>query len=502
MRQHKSQLLEPSPFLKDVAYTTATSVATGLGLIVLTRLLAQGLGPEEFGIYALSRRVLATVAPLSTISMGTAVARYTAMHAGAERRWFLLGGLVLAVAPSIVLFGIGTAFRDELSSVLFRSDCYAATITATLFMLVGYSFYTVLYAFYRGTGRMAMANLWQLAVLVLGPIFVAWTYARTGQVHLILYLLGALLLSTTVPLGAELWNGAGWQTSLTGALRAGKELLRYGLPRVPGGLLLAGLFSLGPLLAPYFGSAKEAGYLAVGQSIFAVSEAGLTAFGLVVLPKVAQLVAEGRVGFLRERISDVLAFTIHFGLFTAIQLFVWSDVLVQVWLGDSYSEAIPLMRILLLAAVPYFVYVMLRSMIDGLEEKAVNTRNLSISAAVAAGFSLGLGIAGFGARGLAVGTALGLITLGLTTVRYLWAEGWIAPKRVHLTACLLLNAGALGAAGLSKMVISQLHLSTPGLFGLALLLESILFVLYNLSLRRLGVGWTVQVEKRLVGGKL
>jgi O-antigen/teichoic acid export membrane protein len=371
-----------------------------------------------------------------------------------------------------------------------------------LFMLVGYSFYTVLYAFYRGTGRMAMANLWQLAVLVLGPIFVAWTYARTGQVHLILYLLGALLLSTTVPLGAELWNGARWQTCLTGALRAGKELLRYGLPRVPGGLLLAGLFSLGPLLAPYFGSAKEAGYLAVGQSIFYVSEAGLTAFGLVILPKVAQLVAEGRVGFLQERISDVLAFTIHFGLFTAIQFFVWSDVLVRVWLGDSYSEAIPLMRILLLGAVPYFVYVMLRSMIDGLEEKAVNTRNLSISAAVAAGFSLGLGIAGFGARGLAVGTALGLITLGLTTVRYLWAEGWMAPTRLYLTACLLLNAGALGAAGLFKIGISQLHIPMLTLFGLVVLLEGSLFVLYCFGLWRLGVRWLVQLQARIARGTL
>jgi O-antigen/teichoic acid export membrane protein len=36
----------------------------------VTRLLAQGLGPEEFGAYSLTRRIVTTILPFSTLAMG------------------------------------------------------------------------------------------------------------------------------------------------------------------------------------------------------------------------------------------------------------------------------------------------------------------------------------------------------------------------------------------------------------------------------------------------
>lgn len=52
--------VHPSPFVKDILFTTITSVLTTVSTIVVTRLLAEGLGPEKFGANLLSRRTLAT----------------------------------------------------------------------------------------------------------------------------------------------------------------------------------------------------------------------------------------------------------------------------------------------------------------------------------------------------------------------------------------------------------------------------------------------------------
>ena len=60
--------IHPSPFVKDILFTTITSVLTTVSAIVVTRLLAEGLGPEKFGAYSLSRRMLATIAPFSLLA--------------------------------------------------------------------------------------------------------------------------------------------------------------------------------------------------------------------------------------------------------------------------------------------------------------------------------------------------------------------------------------------------------------------------------------------------
>ena len=66
-----------SPFLRDVVITSLTSMITILSMIIVTHLLAKGLGPEEFGAYSLTRRLVSiTLLLFSTLTMGVALARY------------------------------------------------------------------------------------------------------------------------------------------------------------------------------------------------------------------------------------------------------------------------------------------------------------------------------------------------------------------------------------------------------------------------------------------
>jgi O-antigen/teichoic acid export membrane protein len=493
--------LKLSPFLKDLALTTATSIATGLSLIIVTRLLAQGFGPEGFGAYVLSRRILTIALPCSTLAMGVTVARYIAITEDAGSRFrFLLGGIILGVAPSMGIFFIGIIFLDSLTTIVFHSVGYSSVWIATLFMVVGYSFYTALYAFYRGSGQMWKANLWQLVVMALGPIVIAGISARPSQVAWTLFLMGALAYTTTVPLGIYVSRGVSSYRQNLNIISPLKELFHYGLPRVPGGFALASILATGPLLAPYFGSLQDAGYLIAGQAVFSLTEMMIMAFGLIVLPKAAQLFAEGKVEFLRERVGDILTLAIHLGLFAAIHFVLWTDQIILVWLGHQYLDAIPLMRILFLALIPYLAYIMLRSIIDTVEEQAVNARNLYVALIVAVTSSLVLAKIGLGVLGLAIGTTLGFVALGLSTVRYLWRANWIMAEGFCLKECLWLNIGAFGIALGFKSLIVQSYAPVT-VIGMALLMESILFSLYCFMLRKLKIRWVIQLEQRVVGGE-
>lgn len=497
-RETEKTLLRPSPFLRDLILTQATGVCTMAGLLVVMGLLAQGLGPEKFGVYFVARRTLMAVLPLATLAMGVALTRYAALSGKGEAGFpVFLGGLILGVAPSAIIFVIGAVFSRQVSTVVFGHERYHGVTMAVLFMVSGYALYTVLYSVYRGTNRMRRANLWQLGVLVLVPLIVAATYAKSGRVALILFLMGAALYAAAVPLIFRLVGGLMSSGSARGTGQAMQTLLRYSLPRVPGNFAKMALFAAPPFLARKLIGMEEAGFLAAAQSLMIVTQGGMDAFALVALPKVAKLFADGHEDLVRGGIGNIIAFVVHVGTFAVLHLALWSDWIVPEWLGPKYDGAIIAFRITAIAVLPYAAFVMLRAIIDAVEEKAVNARNLIMGLATAVGASLVLVALGLGTTGLAVGSVVGFLVLGLSTTSYLWRRFRIERRQLLIKWVVLLNAGLILCAWAVKSALGPAGRALWALAA-AVLCEAVLAAVYFFVLRRLKAGWISELEKRLV----
>lgn len=490
--------IKPSPFILNLLTTTGASVTSVLANIVVMHLFASGLGAEKFGAYSLANRLIAAILPFSTLGVGSGLARYASLHTDDQSRYgYLLSAVYVGVIPSAAFLLFGFGFSEKLTVLLFRTKGYNALFVTVLFLAAGFLFFSILNGFYFGIGKIAEANIWQVMIGTIGPLAIAFSCYRAGNVELILFLTGLLYFGASVPLFFYLLRGV--------CLTKGKignrawDLLRYCSPRMLAGIALAGLLGSGPFLAPYFGSLKDAGYLAVGQSLFRIAELGTGAFGLVALPKIGQLLSEKRHEFLDDRIVDLFAFIFHLGLFMTLHLVLWSDQIVLVWLGAEYAGAIPLMQVLGLAIGPYLAYVMLRPVIDAVEERAVNTRNLFIAFLISAVSSFFLGRV-FGTVGLAIGTALGLSILGFLSLGYLFKSAHLHARSLQFIKVIVLNAGLIMAAMALKNRLVQ---STSGIQlilsgGVA---ELFLLSVYFFSLRKLNFRWTVELEKRLIGYK-
>ena len=487
-----------SPFIKDVGLTAITSVVTILSIIIVMRVLAHGLGAEGFGAYSLARQFLSTIIPFSTLAMGVAIPRYIAISKDDHCRFsYLLNGLFLVVILGFVTLITGLIFKNELTVLIFHNKVYSSLFVATLFMLVGYSLYSILYAFYRGLGKMGKANLWQLGIMAIGPIVIALGYAKSGRVDFIVFLMGLMSFTALVPLSFFTYRAISQNKQIFKVKGRLKELLGYGLPRVPGGFAFAGILAIGPFLAPYFGSLKDAGYLVAGQSLFRIVEGGIGAFGLVALPKVAQLFAKGKNEFLKERITDLITLIFHLGLFATLHLILWSDQIVLVWLGNQYAEAIPLIRILLLALIPYLAFTMLCSIIDAVQKRAVNTLNLYMSFIITLVSSLLFAKMGFGVIGMAIGTTMGFITLGLFTTCYLWRAYRLNDKTIIIKQCLLANTGFIACAFVLKYWF-EMTFSGITLISIATPMEGLFLSLYCFTLWKLNARWIVELKNRIV----
>lgn len=497
-----SARFQPSPFMRDLLGTFVTSLVTILCLVLITRLLAEGLGPERFGAYSLVRRIVSTVDPLVTLTMGVTLTRYVAMSCDQEKRaGYLCAGIFLGGLPAVVVLCLGLIFAEPLAQLLFRDGAtYQYLYMATLCLIVAYSFYIVLYAYYRGIGWMYQTNVWQISVIGIGPLGIAWIFARSGSVELIVFLMAGLLACAVLPLAKhavlarQCWNAEEM------FLVSVRELVRYGLPRVPGGFAFGGILAVGPLLAPYFGSLKEAGYLVVGQMILRVVEGGTEAFGRAAFPRVAQVFSAGGKEALKDSVADLVSLIFHVGLYGSIHLLIWSGPLVLTWLGPEYSEAIPLVRVIMIALVPYLAFVTLRSIVDAVEVRAVTTSALFVSLSLTVIVSWGLAWSGLGSLGLALGTAIGLTVLGGMVCTYVWREFAIDRHAILIGLCVATNA-VLGGVSLTVMMV--LHSVYQGKVFLwsGLLVEGGLFVLYVLSLRSFGVRWIWGLEQRIIQGE-
>jgi O-antigen/teichoic acid export membrane protein len=159
-------------------------------------------------------------------------------------------------------------------------------------------------------------------------------------------------------------------------------LLRFGLPRVPGEFALVGLFAIPALIALREQGILEAGHFSAGMSVLTTIAGGFAPIGLLVLPRASAQAATGDLSGIRHL---VLRLSVG-GLALAACAVIIGEVLVPYFVrwyfGPAFAPAIPVIRICLLGAIPYSLYVLLRNFLDALDVKAVNSRNLAISLVV------------------------------------------------------------------------------------------------------------------------
>jgi O-antigen/teichoic acid export membrane protein len=490
--------IAPSPFVRDVLTSALTALLTMGSLVLVTGWLAAGFGPAGFAVYALARRVVSLAAAVAPAPLALALAR---AQAGAlterERDAYLCAGALLALLAGLVFAAAGAAFPSFWAQLLLTDARYAGVWLSILVMVAGNLVYSLVFAHLRGTSEIASANLWQLWAMAVGPLIVVGLTASREPVTVILLLLAAVSLTALVPL----------LTWLVRAVRRGirpadvrpplRALLRYSVPRVPGAAALACLSALGPFLAPYFGDLREAGYLVAAQSVLRVAEVSTAGFGLVVLPKVSALQARQQNHFLRERVEDLVGLVLHLGLFAACQLAIWAPEIVRVWLGPEYHDAVPVVRALLVALVPYLGFTLLRSVIDGIEERPVNVWNLYAALAFTTVLSLASGAAGLGAVGLALASAGGFALAGALTVNFLRRTLRFSGLNIHAGTAVMFNL----AAALLMLIVRWLlpaRLGPGGILVAVTVISGALLVGYLYALRRLRVRWVVEIEARLL----
>lgn len=488
--------LKVNPFFLDILSTAATSMLIAMSNIFLIRILAKGLGPDSFGLYSLARRIVSFIFPFSSLSIGVSLTRYIALSSyNNKKNNYLVASILILLCTSSLLLIISLFGGKYFTLMIFHDSKYLMLFYSSIFMVIGLGFFRVVFSYYRGIQKIYIANIWQIFIVSILSLIISYVFVDQGNVTLIVFLLGGATYISIIPLIRLLSKVK--RDDIKQYMYYIQNLLKYGIPRTPGGIALEGVLTIGPFLALYFGTMRDAGYIVVGQSVFRIIETSVVAFGLVALPKISQIYAEGKTTLINVVVRNIITMIVQVGLFVVIHVFIWSNDIVLIWLGTEYLEAVPIIKIYLISLCPYLGYVMLRSVVDAVEKKAVNTINLFFSFGVSCVFSIVLGYLGFGTIGLAIGASMGFVTMGISTAFFLIRRYNISFVDLKLILILTINCLLAGIALIIKRYLIH-YINGVTLMFVVAIVELILFVTYIAILYNRKIEWIVEIKYRFL----
>lgn len=371
--------LQLRPIFKDISLTFITQAVTLASFLFIYRLIAKNFGPEGVGEYSLIRRVLSFFLPFLLLGLGIGIPRYIAMSQDREQRSsYLKAGCLLVAAVTFVFFIFINLFNEYFAKTFFGTVDYANLVLPFSFFLAGLVLHTLVYSYFRGRLFVKTFNFLQIINLALVPLIILIFFEDT-TIAKVITLMGITTFIIALMFSLFFIKEFSVHIKKRQFNHSLRQLLSYGLPRVPGHFALAGLFSLGPIFAAHFASTQEVGYLSVSQGLLYAVGAAIGPLSIILLTKVSNLVVQEKQETIRENVNFLVDAVFQCFIFVCVQLLIFADAIIKYWLGSEFFDAIPVMRIVFISIMFYAFYVTMRNILNAVTVKPLNAINLFIS---------------------------------------------------------------------------------------------------------------------------
>ncbi len=358
-----------SPQGRDSLLTYLTEGLAMLGMVLTYRLAAQ-VGKQDLDIYVIVRRTVSFVFPVILMGAMVGLTRFVAMsREPAQQRGYLRGALAWVVPLSILTMVLSVLLAKPLAWAIFGSEESAELIPPLALMTVGISLHGVAYGFLRGKQAMVAANAVQLMVLAIAPCAAFFLWSDMGSV---LWATGIAWVATPL-------------ISIVPALMAPRkkkmrrersELLRYGLPRVPGDIALGALLTVPGYVALRTHGLDVSGEVGFGATLLNLAAAAFSPVALLLLPATAGRLAAGDHAGLEQSIARMTWVILAASVALMLGFELLSEPLLLAYLGPSGAEYIPMARIIFIGALPFAFFNGMRSVLDAYFHTPRNGVNL------------------------------------------------------------------------------------------------------------------------------
>jgi len=344
----------------DLLITFLNGLAVLAGIFFLNGMIARMYGLDVLGEFSYIRRIVASCISVLLFGMNVGLPYFISRNTNPN---YAYGGGVLFICISLPLI----FFITWLINIGYFPGLKAEDSHIYFLYIIGIGTQYLSYSIFRGHMNMIGANILQLLCTAVIPI-IAFFYFSTlshtiNQIAvciLLVSLLGFFYRMEAVKKPFEL-------------LRYVSLLFKYGYARLPSFLaqffLIAGL----PILLAKEITSANMALLNAGISIVRLSLIFVTPLGMILLPRISHALAQGKKFEVGQGMEILLTTTIYFSTIICCIVFLYTEELLIIWLGQISTDGILLVKLVILAFPFYSVMGVLRGPIDAGSEKGYNS---------------------------------------------------------------------------------------------------------------------------------
>jgi O-antigen/teichoic acid export membrane protein len=419
---------------RDTLVTFLTEGLSMLGMVLVFR-LAKESGAADFDRYVIVRRTVAFAFPVVLMGTMVGLTRFIAMSRDdTSRRRYLLGALSWVVPLGLLACLGGFLAPGWISWTCFGSRSEIPLALPMAVMTFGIALHGVSYGYLRGSGQVMRANAIQLLALGIWPCL---AFVMMPDLSSVMWFTGmAWLITSIVAILPSLLAGA------AGPIRRERaEIVRYGLPRVPGDIALGALLTVPVYIVVRTFPGLAADH-AFGCTLLNLAAAVFSPVALLLLPAASAELGSGSYAGLEVRIARMTRIVLLASGALVLGFELLAEPFLTLYLGHAEPALVSTCRLIFLAGLPFAFFNGMRSVLDAYYQTPRNGVNLVVALAL-----LLLG----GLFHLAIATPW--YTMGIAMLLALGYLGWATWRDTRYVRSELLRLATRGHGGTSVLVV-------------------------------------------------
>lgn len=358
--------------------------------VAALKLAAVFFDSHSFGLYNIVRRVITLINYPLLMGLGISIPIFVARGKSDTRQVspYIFVALVFWTLATLLLVVCNMVAGKYLAFFLFN-DNKPELVFPLILCFSSLYLYTIIYAIYRGQQNFWKANLIQIVVVGLTPIVALLLSGHS--VFRFLYFMGSVgLFLDFIAVIDVFQNGFFRKETWADFKNSAREILRFGLPRVPGEFALFGLMSFPLFYIANYVSFEKAGYVAIGFTLVQLVASFFEFIGTLLLPKTTIMVADQEFKKLDTVVEKMLLLSVAGSVVISAFLYFNLHWILGLLDKTKFLEGISDIRVVIFCIPFYILYLILRNPIDAINRKPYNTFNLAVC------FIIQIGILVFG----------------------------------------------------------------------------------------------------------
>ncbi len=357
-------------------FTYLTEFSLLIAGLLVYRFAYNSFNEIDSAAYSIIRRYLSFFVPLLFLGLAVGIPRFVSFNLDNKTQngnYFIAGALILLC--SVIIFSIAIfIFKVQLAELIFDNKKLSYLILPLQVLIIGIAIHSLAYSYLRGSMKMHLANTLQFLNLCVGNLL---GFALSDKLSQVIYYTGFYwIITATLFLLYILWNiNFEWKH----IRKTAKELFMYSIFRVPGDIALAALFTMPSLFIAHYYGIIPSGYVAVSITLLNMAGAAFSPISLLLLPKISKLAADKNYDTIFSNSKKIIAITLLLSVSAVLIFEFFATPIMHIYLKTAPPHLVNTARIIALGIPGYTLYIVLRSVLDALHYRAVNTRNLLIS---------------------------------------------------------------------------------------------------------------------------